>query len=885
MACEPLIRDPFDFPHRAHNRPGLPRVAYRIGRYADFLEAMTRSIDAAPELAGWTHREPDDPAIALLQGPAILGDILAFYQEHYANEAWLRTAAWRESVAELVRLTGYRLAPGIGGRATLAFEARGTAPVLIRKGFPVKLDLKDGLSADFALDAELLAWPHLGRFHLYRPRSYAGTLAAGATALELAAVDGASDPASLAAFALKAGERLLLQPPEPAWTTSAAPFAPGPAPQLVKVTKVTRLLGRVILELDAPLQRAWTGPVSAWRVNRSFRHAGHNAPPVTVTSIIDGSGKITGSRQRDTAYERHLIRGHDCASTEATINLGPALVPLDQDVADLLPGSRVVVQAEVHAGGAPLALSLTRRVASVETRTIGFGNLTVASSLLTLDPPLVSGIRADAPLSDVRSWRILEITSPPLALQPLPEPPATAFPAGAARLDFYGTAQEASALAGRRLWLEGRDAAALELVCNNTEADFVLAAPDLARMWPLRLDRRLDRFAPADFDEAAPQVVVHANLADASQGKAERETVLGNGDGREAWQTFPLPKAPLTWLAAPGATPPYAPELQVWVDARLWTRVDAFYGHGPLETIYIVREDSEGRSFIQFGDGETGARLPSGLRNVTAGWRSSSGARGPLAPGATPAAGERPPGFDKVALMGIVTGGADPEDGTRARLAAPAKVQSLGRLVSIADYESEALTVPGVVAASASWDLYAGVPALVLRVLLAAGREAEFAAVRTALNHAQRCRGPDRFPLVVEQARLRYAFADIGFAPDPSYRQQDIEAAIRAALGLAGAQPDEPAGLFGLHARRLGEPEYASRIEGRLQNVAGVLWCKVSALGLLPAGVTDPATAPLPAAPRAQAALLPCAARELLQLAPQHLTLAALAAPSAGECA
>ena len=44
------------------------------------------------ELAHWTHREPDDPGIALLEVGAVLGDILTFYQELYANEAYLRTA-------------------------------------------------------------------------------------------------------------------------------------------------------------------------------------------------------------------------------------------------------------------------------------------------------------------------------------------------------------------------------------------------------------------------------------------------------------------------------------------------------------------------------------------------------------------------------------------------------------------------------------------------------------------------------------------------------------------------------------------------------------------------------------------------------------------------
>lgn len=886
MACDPLFEDPFDFPRRACNRPGLPRIAYRIGRYADFLEAMKRAADAAPELAAWTHREPDDPAYALLEGAAILGDILSFYQEHYANEAYLRTAAWRESVAELVRLTGYRLAPGLGGRTTLAFEARGLEPVTIRQGFPVRADLRDVAEpADLRTDTELLAWPQLGRFHLYRPRRYGPVLAAGTTRCELAAVDGATDTASLAAFALKAGERLLLQPPEPAWAGAALPLSEGQAPQVVKIKKLTRVLGRVIVEFDAPLQEAWTQPVAAFRVNRSFRHLGHNAPPKTVSTFTDAAGKIAGSTQRDTGFERHLAPGHDCINTSAAVPLAPRVLPLDAEVGDLQAGMRVAIQTQVHAGGAPVGLNVVRTVAATEVRTVGFGNLNAASTLLTLDQPLIKYDNAPL-LSDARLFQVREITSPPLLLQPLSAPATDPFTDGRQALHFYGEARVARALAGRRLWLSnGKDAA--DLVCTNAPADFDGGAPGVARMWPLSFDRAPAPFTLADFDEEAPTVEVFGNLAGASQGKEVPETVLGNGDTRQSWQTFVLPKAPLTWFLESSAQPPQAPELEVRVDGRLWTRVDAFYGRPPGDTVYIVREDSEGRAFVQFGDGETGARLPSGLGNVMASYRTGIGARGPAKPGASPSATERPPGFDKVTLAGIVAGGAAPEDGQRARSAAPGKVQSLGRLVSIRDYETETLGLPGVVAAAAAWDLHAGVPAVILRVLLAAGREAEFEAVRAALAHAQRCRGPDRFPLVVRQARLRYVFADIGYAPHPAWRREDVESALRAALGLAGAGTDaDPAGgLFGLHARSLGEPEYASRIEGRLQNVPGVLWCKVSALGLFASGVSDPAAVPLPAAPRPWAAVLPCALDELLQLAPGHLTLTPIAVPAKGECA
>ena len=192
--------------------------------------------------------------------------------------------------------------------------------------------------------------------------------------------------------------------------------------------------------------------------------------------------------------------------------------------------------------------------------------------------------------------------------------------------------------------------------------------------------------------------------------------------------------------------------------------------------------------------------------------------------------------------------------------------------------------IPGVTTASAAWDLDEGVPAVILRVLLEAGREAEFAEVRAAIAHAQRCHGPDRFAVIVEQALLRYAFLDVVYARDPLLKKEDVEAAMRAALGLAGDGDHERTGLFGLRARRLGEVEYATRIEGRLQNTPGVVWCRVAAFGRFAAGIADPTTLALPPSPRSLVATLPCSAHELLQLTPAHLTLTAAAEPAAGEC-
>ena len=119
--CRNDCMETIEFPRAIFNRPGLKQIEYRVGTYSIMIESMLRRLDKDDVLSVWTHREGDDPGIALLEGAAILGDILTQYQEVYANEAFLRTAQWRESIADLVRLLGYRLSPGVGGAATFAF--------------------------------------------------------------------------------------------------------------------------------------------------------------------------------------------------------------------------------------------------------------------------------------------------------------------------------------------------------------------------------------------------------------------------------------------------------------------------------------------------------------------------------------------------------------------------------------------------------------------------------------------------------------------------------------------------------------------------------------------------------------------------------------------
>src|SRR5262249_54187932 len=155
--------------------------------------------------------------------------------------------------------------------------------------------------------------------------------------------------------------------------------------------------------------------------------------------------------------------------------------------------------------------------------------------------------------------------------------------------------------------------------------------------------------------------------------------------------------------------------------------------------------------WVQFGDGKTGARVPSGVGNILALYRTGTGAYGPLKPDTTPSAGKRLDKLDKIRMPEESTGGAAPETPDKAREAAPGKVQSLGRLVSLADFETETLAIPGVSRAAAAWQLVDNVPSMVVTVLMETGREAEIDAVRDILAGYNRCRGPQRFPVLVHQ--------------------------------------------------------------------------------------------------------------------------------------
>ncbi len=105
---------------------------------------------------------------------------------------------------------------------------------------------------------------------------------------------------------------------------------------------------------------------------------------------------------------------------------------------------------------------------------------------------------------------------------------------------------------------------------------------------------------------------------------------MGSGNGRLKFQCFDLPESLIANLPGAKMNPPSIPELDICVEGDPWDAVSSFYGHKSDDSIYIVRRDTDGHLYVQFGDGITGRRLPTGANNVVAKQRSGAGETGDI---------------------------------------------------------------------------------------------------------------------------------------------------------------------------------------------------------------------------------------------------------------
>ena len=195
-------------------------------------------------------------------------------------------------------------------------------------------------------------------------------------------------------------------------------------------------------------------------------------------------------------------------------------------------------------------------------------------------------------------------------------------------------------------------------------------------------------------------VAIYANVALATHGETVHQT-FGSGAARLSHQRYTLKHTPLTFVGAENETGAEA-ALEVRVNDIRWNETPTFYQAGADDRSYVLRVEEDGAGIIQFGDGRHGARLPTGQDNLRAVYRKGIGSAGNVQAGQLAQLLSRPLGLKAVSNPLPAAGGVNADSSTHARRNMPLGVRTLGRVVSVQDYEDYALAFTGIAKAQAT---------------------------------------------------------------------------------------------------------------------------------------------------------------------------------------
>lgn len=111
----------------------LPNVDYTSRDWPSIRQSLLD--DAASRVPEWVNRDPNDFGVVLIEEFAYLGDMLSYYTDRLADEAYLPTARSRASILNIADMLSYRPDQGQPSTVTLTIGVvPGTGRVLIPAG-------------------------------------------------------------------------------------------------------------------------------------------------------------------------------------------------------------------------------------------------------------------------------------------------------------------------------------------------------------------------------------------------------------------------------------------------------------------------------------------------------------------------------------------------------------------------------------------------------------------------------------------------------------------------------------------------------------------------------------------------------------------------------
>ena len=668
------------------NRIGLSAVAYRIGEYAQFKESMLAGLSSSnyAALSALRTREPDDFTIALIDAVACAADVLTFYQERIANESFLRTATERISLQEMAKLIGYRLRPGVAAETWLAFalETPRTPPSNLPPepgsfvtGIPTSLTLESGLKVQsvpgpdekpqtFETVEEIEARPEWSAIRPWLSETRAPGYGATETFLQ-----GVGHNLKAGDALVFVGDEFLAAPT----TNNNWDFRLIDSVELDPANDRTRVSWKRGLGSVTP----FSNPPKAPQVHVLRKRTGAfgNNAPMWGSMGTDFQNNYPGDPENDD-WPRFYISPLSPTATGGSVDL-------DSVQSEVTPGGFTVLAKgefnrpdEAFPSGTYVELY---QVAS--TSEVSRAEFAMSGKVTRLR---LRGQNLEDKFYKKPRETNVYTQSEPLSLAAYPVEDEVAG-------DDLPLAVAADGLnPGRRLIITGTGAsdgitrlhqATLVSSQSNVYGAVITITPPL----------------PAPLIRST--VVVYANVVLATHGETVSQ-ILGAGDASKSFQRFELKRVPLTYRSATNETGADS-ELTVRVGDVEWTERATMFGAAPNERTYTLDTDEQGRNFVVFGDGTRGGRLPSGQNNVRATYRQGLGEAGNVGADTLTQLVTRPLGLKSVSNPVAAQGGTDAEERDAARRTMPLGTRTLGRAVSLLDYEDFALAFTGVAKAQA----------------------------------------------------------------------------------------------------------------------------------------------------------------------------------------
>ena len=304
--------------------------------------------------------------------------------------------------------------------------------------------------------------------------------------------------------------------------------------------------------------------------------------------------------------------------------------------------------------------------------------------------------------------------------------------------------------------------------------------------------------------------------------------ILGDGDGSQAFQNFALHQKPLTYVSAATAEGAQS-TLVVRVNELQWHESNDLASLGSTDREYITLTDDSDQTAVRFGNGEHGARLPTGSANIKAVYRYGIGAAGNVQAWQISQLATHPQGAQGVINPLSASGGADRDSIDQARRNAPMAIMALDRLVSVRDYADFARTFAGIGKAYSA-RLTDGRRQLV-HVTIAGAEDIPIdtsSDLYQNLVSALHLYGDPYEPIQVAVRRLKLLVVSARVKILTDYQWESVEPKVRNAL----------LGAYGFDQRLLGQSAFLSEAIGVIQAVEGVSYVDVQKFDGVPEEVT-----------------------------------------------